>query len=144
MKLWDFLNSPIFLTVLGLFWASFGSAYIAHLLQKRSRYYDIRLQQIRDILLYYHNYFRIIKSSDERIVSEEFYDTHARFQSCNKLNLVLFKDNDIFSNWQYVSQLFANVRNKILKDRICENEEEFEAIRKKADIATKAMFNELI
>jgi L-rhamnose mutarotase len=144
MSLGEFLNQSIVTTLISLIGASFVAAYLSERWQRRSKMYDLRLNQIREIIEVYHKYVRLVKGNVSELHGKPFDDLHATLSSHNKLNLCMFKSRKIFDNWEHVCQNLASIRNERLHNKEIEWDEKMDDIRERSNEAINLMFKELI
>lgn len=144
MNILDFLNKPIITTLVSLIGASFVAAYISERWQRRSKMYDLKLNQIKEISSTYHHYVRLVKGEISELQGKSFDDLHASINALNKLNKCLFKSKIIFDNWELVSQNLSSIRNDRMHDNDFDWHERMDPIREKSDEALDIMFKELI
>ncbi|KJU81511.1 hypothetical protein MBAV_006296 [Candidatus Magnetobacterium bavaricum] len=115
MTLVEFLHSPLFVTLSGLAGGGFLSNYVVYKWQQRKALYDLKLNAYKNTTEIYHSllkYLHRIDPDDE----DAWRDTHGSFKAANKLNKVLFKDEEIFNGWEFVAQNIANLRDLKKKD----------------------------
>ncbi|MBF0539141.1 MAG: hypothetical protein HQL03_12910 [Nitrospirae bacterium] len=126
MKLQDFLSildsilrNPSFLALLGLIGGGFLSNYVVYKWQQRKALYDLKLNAYKETTALYHALLKYLHRLDPD-KEDEWRDKHGCFKAANKLNKVVFKDEEIFKGWESVVNKIANLidlKNKDAKDR---------------------------
>ncbi|NOU18595.1 MAG: hypothetical protein HOO91_13650 [Bacteroidales bacterium] len=144
MSILEFFDKPIVTTLISLIGVSFVAAYISERWQRRSKMYDLKLNQIREIISAYHHYLRLVKGDVNDLNGKPFDEIHALVISLNKLNKCMFKSEKIYPNWDYVFQNLSSIRNDRIHSKEINWDERIDPLREKADEAIDIMFKELI
>lgn len=142
MTIWDIVNSPVALTVIGLLWGSIVTTWITATWQKRAHQHEIKLECAKNILSIYHDYIRLLKGSLDSLSGKEFDNINARLYTEVKIAKLIFKNKDVSKQWKSVAGSLANIRQlRLEKSKL--TDEKLDDVYDKATMATELMFKEL-
>lgn len=142
MTIWEIVNSPLILTIIGLLWGSIVTTWITALWQKRAYRHEVKLGCAKNILAIYHEYIRLFKGNTELLAGKEFDGINARLYTEVKISKLVFKNKDVGNQWKLVARSLASIRQlRLEKSKLVD--EKLDDIYEKASIATELMFKEL-
>ena len=142
MTIWEIVNSPLILTIIGLFWGSLVTTWITATWQKRAYQHEVKLENAKNILSIYHDYVRLLKGNVESLSGKEFDSTNARLYTEVKIAKLIFRNKEVGKQWKSVAGSLANIRQLRLEKSEFVNEK-LDDVYDKATIATESMFKEL-
>lgn len=125
-------------------WGTLVASTVTAQWQRRSRRQDLRIQHIRDLLDTYHEYIRILKSTDGTLGGRDFDLVHAKLFSLGKMSAVIFDDPRIETLWKGVAQAMATLRDLKLKGKGADFEERLREVCFQGELATNSMLEEVL
>lgn len=90
MNLWDFLNSPLVITVVSFALGGLLVAFVTARLQQRAQRHSVRLAITQQLLDVYHEYIRHLRGPIESNNEADFDRVHAELMSRSRITKVLF------------------------------------------------------
>lgn len=111
-QLWDILNSNLFVTILTIVFGGFISFYLTQKWQHRKIHFEKKHRAYVETFAAYHTLLKALKEAEQN-TDDIWNDIHAKLLAANKINRVVFSNEQIFPLWKSVANNLGNARQHI-------------------------------